>query len=197
MRAGRSSASCSSVELLWAWESDSPQPRSYLGSLSCKGTRLVSLSFPIGGNGGYSRSVPGRLRLCRQRRMEMDAWPGDYSKPPAGVRDVLYARDRWLASIACRHGPQSSLIRGTADIASEFQEIQGTLSETTHRGSWSIFDSCSSPSVDCRHRIGRLSTSHGINTIIYYAPTIIQSAGVSSASVAILATAGIGVVNVI
>ena len=37
----------------------------------------------------------------------------------------------------------------------------------------------------------------GINTVIYYAPTIFQSAGMSSASTAILATAGIGVVNVL
>jgi sugar porter (SP) family MFS transporter len=37
----------------------------------------------------------------------------------------------------------------------------------------------------------------GINTVIYYAPTIFQSAGMSSASVAILATAGVGLVNVI
>jgi sugar porter (SP) family MFS transporter len=37
----------------------------------------------------------------------------------------------------------------------------------------------------------------GINTVIYYAPVIIQSAGISSASGAILATAGIGLVNVL
>ena len=37
----------------------------------------------------------------------------------------------------------------------------------------------------------------GINTVIYYAPVIVQSAGISSASGAILATAGIGLVNVI
>src|SRR5262249_30011818 len=36
----------------------------------------------------------------------------------------------------------------------------------------------------------------GINTVIYFAPTIFQSAGLSSASAAILATAGVGVVNV-
>ena len=35
----------------------------------------------------------------------------------------------------------------------------------------------------------------GINTVIYYAPVIIQSAGISSASGAILATLGIGIVN--
>ena len=37
----------------------------------------------------------------------------------------------------------------------------------------------------------------GINTVIYFAPIIFQSAGLSSASAAILATAGIGVVNVV
>lgn len=37
----------------------------------------------------------------------------------------------------------------------------------------------------------------GINTVVYFAPVIFQSAGLSSASAAILATAGIGVVNVV
>jgi len=36
----------------------------------------------------------------------------------------------------------------------------------------------------------------GINTVIYFAPVIFQAAGISSASSAILATAGVGVVNV-
>jgi len=36
----------------------------------------------------------------------------------------------------------------------------------------------------------------GINTVIYYAPTILRSAGIPSASGAILATTGIGIVNV-
>ena len=37
----------------------------------------------------------------------------------------------------------------------------------------------------------------GINTVIYFAPTIFQSAGLPSAATSILATAGVGVVNVI
>ena len=37
----------------------------------------------------------------------------------------------------------------------------------------------------------------GINTVIHFAPTIFQASGLSSASAAILATAGIGVVNVL
>jgi len=37
----------------------------------------------------------------------------------------------------------------------------------------------------------------GINTVIYYAPTLVELAGTPSGSGAILATAGIGVVNVL
>jgi MFS family permease len=37
----------------------------------------------------------------------------------------------------------------------------------------------------------------GINTVIYFAPTIFLSAGLSSAATSILATAGVGAVNVI
>jgi MFS transporter, SP family, galactose:H+ symporter len=37
----------------------------------------------------------------------------------------------------------------------------------------------------------------GINTVIYFAPTIFQSAGLPSAATSILATAGVGAVNVI
>lgn len=37
----------------------------------------------------------------------------------------------------------------------------------------------------------------GINTVIYFAPTIFQGAGLSSASASILATAGVGAVNVL
>jgi len=37
----------------------------------------------------------------------------------------------------------------------------------------------------------------GINTVIYFAPQIFEAAGLSSASVSILATAGVGLVNVV
>jgi len=37
----------------------------------------------------------------------------------------------------------------------------------------------------------------GINTVIYYAPTILQQAGFGSAAQSILATAGVGVINVL
>jgi MFS family permease len=37
----------------------------------------------------------------------------------------------------------------------------------------------------------------GVNTVIYYAPTIFKFAGLSSASAAILASVGVGVINVV
>jgi sugar porter (SP) family MFS transporter len=107
---------------------------------------------------------------------------------------------RWLAE----HG-QSNLarrilarIRGTENIESEWLEIQKTLTETEERGR---FSDLLSPSLRTALLIGIglaiFQQVTGINTVIYYAPLIVQSAGISTASGAILATAGIGLVNVI
>ncbi len=107
---------------------------------------------------------------------------------------------RWLAE----HG-QSNLarrilarIRGTEDIESEWLEIQKTLTETEERGR---FSDLLSPRLRTALLIGIglaiFQQVTGINTVIYYAPLIVQSAGISTASGAILATAGIGLVNVI
>lgn len=107
---------------------------------------------------------------------------------------------RWLAE----HG-QSDLarrvlarIRGTQNIESEWLDIQKTLAETEERGR---FSDLFSPSIRTALVIGIglaiFQQVTGINTVIYYAPLIVQSAGISTASGAILATAGIGLVNVI
>ena len=107
---------------------------------------------------------------------------------------------RWLAE----HG-QSNLarrilarIRGTENIESEWLEIQKTLTETEERGR---FSDLFSPTLRTALLIGIglaiFQQVTGINTVIYYAPLIVQSAGISTASGAILATAGIGLVNVI
>jgi SP family galactose:H+ symporter-like MFS transporter len=107
---------------------------------------------------------------------------------------------RWLA----QHG-QADLgrrvlarIRGTENIESEWLEIQKTLAETEERGRF--FDLLS-PSIRSALVIGIglaiFQQVTGINTVIYYAPLIVQSAGISTASGAILATAGIGLVNVL
>jgi sugar porter (SP) family MFS transporter len=107
---------------------------------------------------------------------------------------------RWLV----KHGRQSDAravlarIRGAINVDAEIQEMESALSHSTVRGRWSDLWA---PTVRGALLVGVglaiFQQITGINTVIYYAPTIIQSAGIPSASGAILATAGIGVVNVI
>ena len=84
------------------------------------------------------------------------------------------------------------------NIDSEWREIQETLAETEERGR---FSDLFGPSIKAALVIGIglaiFQQVTGINTVIYYAPVIVQSAGIASASGAILATAGIGLVNVL
>src|SRR3984957_17197571 len=89
-------------------------------------------------------------------------------------------------------------IRGTQNVEAEFKEIQGTLSKTDERGRWSdLLKASIRPALIVGIGLAVFQQVTGINTVIYYAPQIIRSAGISSASGAILATAGIGLVNVI
>ena len=107
---------------------------------------------------------------------------------------------RWLA----KHGKKEEAfktltrIRGGADVTAEIEEIQSALSETNGGGIWSdLLGAAVRPALVVGVGLAVFQQITGINTVIYYAPTILQSAGISSASGAILATAGIGVVNVI
>jgi sugar porter (SP) family MFS transporter len=88
-------------------------------------------------------------------------------------------------------------IRGVADVNVEIEEIKASLAQQAESGHW----------TDLLHRQVRLALVvglglaifqqiTGINTVIYYAPKILQTAGFNSASGAILATVGVGVVNV-
>jgi SP family galactose:H+ symporter-like MFS transporter len=107
---------------------------------------------------------------------------------------------RWLA----KHGQTEKAlkilgrIRGGSNVDAEFQEIQSTLSHGAEHGNWSeLLRPAVRPALIVGIGLAVFQQITGINTVIYYAPTILQSAGISSASGAILATAGIGVVNVV
>lgn len=89
-------------------------------------------------------------------------------------------------------------VRGNPDIEAEFQEIQNTLSVASERGRFSdLLLPAVRPALIIGVGLAIFQQVTGINTVIYYAPHIIQAAGIPSASGAILATAGIGLVNVI
>src|SRR5258706_14281024 len=107
---------------------------------------------------------------------------------------------RWLA----KHGQTDKArkiltrIRGGSDVNAEFREIHDTLRQSSERGHWSdLLSPTVRPALIVGIGLAIFQQITGINTVIYYAPTILQSEGISSASVAILATAGIGVVIVI
>ncbi|HZC44384.1 MAG TPA: sugar porter family MFS transporter [Acidobacteriaceae bacterium] len=87
-------------------------------------------------------------------------------------------------------------IRESGDVSQELAEIKADLS--LQEGSWREL---LNPSLRRPLIIGIglaiFQQFTGINTVIYYAPTIFQLAGLHSASAAILATVGVGVVNVL
>lgn len=88
-------------------------------------------------------------------------------------------------------------IRGTADVADELGQIERSV-RTEGAGTWAdLF----APGVRLPLLLGVglavLQQATGINTVIYYAPTIFQFAGLAEATASIAATVGIGVVNVL
>ncbi len=105
---------------------------------------------------------------------------------------------RWLVSHGQEDRGRSVLqhIRDTADVDVEVQDIR--QSSAQQGSSWSELSSPSlRPALIVGIGLALFQQVTGINTVIYYAPTIFQSAGFASASVAILATAGVGAINVL
>lgn len=107
---------------------------------------------------------------------------------------------RWLARRGHHEMARAMLtrIRGTSDASAELQEIERSLAHADEHGRLSdLFAPTVRPALVVGIGLAIFQQVTGINTVIYYAPLIIQSAGISSESGAILATAGIGVVNVL
>jgi sugar porter (SP) family MFS transporter len=114
---------------------------------------------------------------------------------------LLPETPRWLAGHGRPDQARAALLRlrgAGADIAAEFALLRDDLTAAAK----------ARPESRLGHKAARLpmivgiglavfQQVTGINTVIYFAPTIFQAAGLSSASAAILATAGIGVVNVV
>jgi sugar porter (SP) family MFS transporter len=85
--------------------------------------------------------------------------------------------------------------RGRQDVEEEIGEIQQVEQEESQLGSGELLSSWVRPMLVVGLGLAVLQQLVGINTIIYYAPTIINSTGVG-VSASILATVGVGVVNV-
>jgi MFS transporter, SP family, galactose:H+ symporter len=113
---------------------------------------------------------------------------------------LLPESPRWLVKNGHREAARKVLgrIRTAAGADAELKDIEASIQHSEERGRLSDL---LNPSLRAALVVGIglaiLQQITGINTVIYYAPLIIQSAGIPSASGAILATAGIGVVNVL
>ena len=131
-------------------------------------------------------------------------WMFGLALVPAAIFGVgmifLPESPRWLLGRGQRESARATLarVRGTNDVDRELTEIERSLGQAKESGRLSdLLAPSIRPAMIVGIGLAIFQQITGINTVIYYAPVIIQSAGISSASGAILATAGIGVVNVL
>jgi SP family galactose:H+ symporter-like MFS transporter len=104
---------------------------------------------------------------------------------------------RWLMSRGLVEQARKILSRiRESNVDAEISEIALSLNKQ-EGGLREIFSAAVRPALVVGIGLAIFQQFTGINTVIYYAPTIFQFAGFKSASAAILATAGIGAVNVL
>ncbi len=105
---------------------------------------------------------------------------------------------RWLMNHNEKNEARKVLqrIRGKTDVEDEINEIQTGL-QKQRGGRAELFNPLVKPALVIGVSLAVLQQVTGINTVIYYAPLIFQFAGIASASSAILATVGVGLVNVL
>jgi MFS transporter, SP family, galactose:H+ symporter len=87
-------------------------------------------------------------------------------------------------------------LRNNLQVSHEINEIQHSL-KLKQAGFRAIFAPWIFPVLILGVMLGLIQQVTGINTIIYYAPTIFKLAGFETTSSAILATVGIGILNVL
>jgi sugar porter (SP) family MFS transporter len=105
---------------------------------------------------------------------------------------------RWLAARGKLDQARDVLkqIRTPREVEGEISEIEQSVAK--QEGHWSeLLGASLRPAMIVGVGLAIAQQITGINTVIYYAPTIFKFAGLSSASVAILASVGVGIVNVV
>ncbi len=104
---------------------------------------------------------------------------------------------RWLMSHGMVDKARAVLerIRGTKDVTGEVKEIQDSLGKQKG-GVEDLFHPLLRMALIVGVGLAIFQQITGINTVIYYAPTIFEFAGLKTAGFSILATAGVGIVNV-
>src|SRR5436305_2545842 len=130
-------------------------------------------------------------------------WMLGLAVPPALVFGIgmffLPETPRWLIRGGHHEVAHRVLvrIRGLSDVNVEIEEIKASLAQQAESGHWTdLLRRQIRPALVVGLGLAISQQITGINTVIYYAPRILQSAGFNSASGAILATVGVGIVNV-
>lgn len=107
---------------------------------------------------------------------------------------------RWLCSVGRRDAAINALkkLRKSSAIEPELTGIETTLANEPQQGSWLLlFKKPLLPVLTLGMMLFCLQQLSGINVIIYFAPEIFKNLGLSSVTGQILATIGIGLVNLL
>lgn len=117
---------------------------------------------------------------------------------------VLRDTPRWLALKGRVPEAQNALAKlrsvplDDPSVTSELAAIAESAANDRHKAKWSdLLTPVVRPALIVSIGLFLLQQLSGINAVIYYAPTILQEAGFDSHATQILATIGIGVVNVV
>ncbi|QDP72577.1 sugar porter family MFS transporter [Legionella israelensis] len=138
--------------------------------------------------------------------LEHQAWRAMFASSaiPATILGIgilfLPESPRWLCSVGKRHAAIDSLkkLRKNQKIEEEVADIEKTLANEPKDSSWrDLYKKRLLPVLMLGIMLSSLQQLSGINVIIYYAPEIFKSLGVSDTIGQILATLGIGVVNLL
>ncbi len=86
-------------------------------------------------------------------------------------------------------------LRQTDDVEVELEDIQASITE---KSSWrGLFKKWVWPAIFIALGLAFFQQVTGVNTVIYYAPTIFEMSGFHGSQAAIMATVGVGVANVV
>lgn len=112
---------------------------------------------------------------------------------------LMPSSPRWLISKGRVDKAREVLVRtrGTKNVEPEIQETQESMKEEASGGYAALRQPLLRLPLIIGIGLAILQQVTGINTVIYYAPTIFQMADFGSASASIAATAGVGAVNLV